>query len=306
MRMRAERADGGWRLNGTKTFISNGPVADVVVVFAVTDPAKGFHGGVTAFLVERGVPGFSAGQRFEKMGLRTSPVGELVFDDARAAGRRRAGHASAAAPRVFGTAMDWERALLVAAHVGTMERLLETAIAYARTRTQFGQTIGKFQAVAHKIADMKVQLEAARLLVYRTASRLTVSRTHRARRVDHQALRQRVARQGGARHGAAPRRLRLHGRVRGRARAARRDRRDDLFGHDRDAAQHHRALARAVGSAAGHRDATVPGNRRGRPRPPRRCARPRAGSARQPAVSRSRRPPARAARRASPTRAPAR
>ena len=81
MRLRAECTDGGWRLNGSKTFISNGPVADVIVVFAVTDPAKGFHGGVTAFLIERGLPGFSAGQQFAKMGLRTSPVGELVFEE---------------------------------------------------------------------------------------------------------------------------------------------------------------------------------------------------------------------------------
>jgi len=176
MRLRAERAGGGWRLNGNKTFISNGPVADVVVVFAVTDPDKGFHGGVTAFLVERGLAGFSAGQKFAKMGLRTSPVGELVFENAFVADDAVLGTVGGGAS-VFGTAMDWERSLLVAAHVGTIERLLETSIAYARTRSQFGQTIGKFQAVAHKIADMKVQLEAARLLVYRTASRLTTTRS---------------------------------------------------------------------------------------------------------------------------------
>jgi alkylation response protein AidB-like acyl-CoA dehydrogenase len=82
MKLRADRDGNGWRLNGTKTFISNGPVADVIVVFAITDAAKGFHGGVTAFLVERGLRGFSAGQKFAKMGLRTSPVGELVFEDA--------------------------------------------------------------------------------------------------------------------------------------------------------------------------------------------------------------------------------
>jgi len=176
MRLRAERAGGGWRLNGNKTFISNGPVADVVVVFAITDPDKGFHGGVTAFLVERGLAGFSAGQKFAKMGLRTSPVGELVFENAFVADHAVLGTVGGGAS-VFGTAMDWERSLLVAAHVGTIERLLETSIAYARTRSQFGQTIGKFQAVAHKIADMKVQLEAARLLVYRTASRLTTTRS---------------------------------------------------------------------------------------------------------------------------------
>ncbi|MCB1931355.1 MAG: acyl-CoA dehydrogenase family protein [Candidatus Accumulibacter sp.] len=176
MRLRAECTDGGWRLNGSKTFISNGPVADVIVVFAVTDPAKGFHGGVTAFLIERGLPGFSAGQQFAKMGLRTSPVGELVFEDAVVPDDAVLGSVGGGAS-VFGTAMDWERSLLVAAHVGTIERLLDTSISYARTRSQFGQTIGKFQAVSHKIADMKVHLEAARLLVYRTASRLTTTRS---------------------------------------------------------------------------------------------------------------------------------
>jgi alkylation response protein AidB-like acyl-CoA dehydrogenase len=176
MRLRAEKVSDGWRLSGSKTFISNGPVADVVVVFAVTDAAKGFHGGVTAFLVERGTAGFSSGQKFAKMGLRTSPVGELVFDNACVPEDAVLGAVGGGAG-VFGTAMDWERSLLVAAHVGTIERLLETLIAYARTRSQFGQAIGKFQAVAHKIADMKVQLEAARLLVYRTATRLTVTRS---------------------------------------------------------------------------------------------------------------------------------
>lgn len=175
MTTRAERVDGGWRLNGTKTFISNGPVADVVLVFAVTDAAKGFHGGVTAFVVEKGWPGFRPGQAFEKMGLRTSPVGELVFDDAQVPDDAILG-AVGGGSSVFTTAMEWERTLLVAAHVGTIERLLETSIAYARTRTQFGQAIGKYQAVSHRIADMKVQLEAARLLTYRAASRLGVSR----------------------------------------------------------------------------------------------------------------------------------
>ncbi len=171
MRTRAERDGEGWRINGSKTFISNGPVADVAVIFAVTDADKGFHGGVTAFLVERETPGFVAGQKFEKMGLRTSPVGELVFDDLFLPAEAVLGEVGGGAA-VFATAMDWERCLLVAGHVGTIERLLETSIAYARTRNQFGQAIGKFQAVAHKIADMKVQLEAARLLTYRAAWRL--------------------------------------------------------------------------------------------------------------------------------------
>lgn len=176
MRTRATREADGWRLNGTKTFISNGPVADVVVVFAVTDADKKFHGGVTAFLVERGTPGFTAGQKFAKMGLRTSPVGELVFDDVVLPDSAVLGTVGGGAS-VFQTAMEWERSLLVAAHIGTIERLLETSVKYARTRSQFGQAIGKFQGVAHKVADMKVQLEAARLLVYRTATRLGTSRS---------------------------------------------------------------------------------------------------------------------------------
>jgi alkylation response protein AidB-like acyl-CoA dehydrogenase len=176
MRTNARRDGNGWRLNGVKTFISNGPVADVVLVFALTDGAKGFHGGVTGFLVERGTAGFSTGQTFAKLGLRTSPVGELVFDDAWLPDEAVLGTVGGGSA-VFGTAMEWERVLLVAAHLGTMERLLETSIAHARSRSQFGQSIGKFQAVAHKIADMKVQLEAARLLVYRTATRLGHSRS---------------------------------------------------------------------------------------------------------------------------------
>lgn len=171
MRTRAVRDGAGWRIDGAKTFISNGPVADVAVVFAVTDAAKGFHGGVTAFFVEAGTPGFSAGQKFDKLGLRTSPVGELVFDAMFVPDDAVLGQVGGGAA-VFATAMDWERCLLVAGHVGTMERLLDTSVAYARTRQQFGQPIGKFQAVAHKIAEMKVQLEAARLLTYRAAWRL--------------------------------------------------------------------------------------------------------------------------------------
>jgi len=150
-------------------------VADVAVVFAVTDAAKGFYGGLTAFVIDRGIAGYSSGQRFEKMGLRTSAVGELVFDNAKVPDDAVLGNVGGGAV-VFATAMDWERALLVAAHLGTIERLLETSIRYARTRAQFGQSIGKFQGVAHKIADMKVQLEAGRLLTYRTASRLTTAR----------------------------------------------------------------------------------------------------------------------------------
>ena len=170
-------ADGdGFRINGTKIFISNGPVADLVIVFAVTDQQKGFHGGITGFLVEKGAPGFAVGQQFEKMGIRTSPISELVFDNVYVPSEAVLCGVGAGSA-VFTHSMDWERICLFASHIGTMERLLEKSIEHARTRTQFGQTIGKFQAVSHRIADMKVQLEAARLLIYRAASRLEQART---------------------------------------------------------------------------------------------------------------------------------
>jgi alkylation response protein AidB-like acyl-CoA dehydrogenase len=175
MRTRAVKDGDGWRITGTKTFISNGPEADVVIVFALTDPARGFHGGVTGFLVEKGTPGFTASRKIEKMGLRTSPFGALSFDevwvpDAAVVGQVGGGSA------IFIHAMDWERICLFAAHVGQMERLLERGVQYARTRQQFGKAIGKFQGVAHKLADFKVRLECARLLTYRAASKLEKTR----------------------------------------------------------------------------------------------------------------------------------
>jgi alkylation response protein AidB-like acyl-CoA dehydrogenase len=165
----------GFRISGRKTFSSNGPVADVALVFAVTDPEKGFHGGITAFLVENGQSGFRADQKFEKMGLRTCLISELVFEDVQVGQDAILGGIGAGAT-LFTHAMDWERVCLFASHVGTMERLLEKAIQYARTRIQFGQAIGKFQAISHRIADMKVHLEAARLLTYRAAWRLNQTR----------------------------------------------------------------------------------------------------------------------------------
>ena len=171
LRTRAEPDGAGYRINGTKTFISNGPVADLVIVFAMTDIKKGYHGGVSAFLVESSAPGFRVGAKFEKMGTRTSPFGELVFEDLYV-GPEAVLSGIGAGSMLFTNAMDWERICLFASHIGAMERLLEQSIAYARTRTQFGQAIGKFQAVSHPIVDMKVKLEAARLLTYRSAWRL--------------------------------------------------------------------------------------------------------------------------------------
>ena len=110
------------------------------------------------------------------MGLRTSPIGELVFDDVEVSEDTIIGGVGAGA-NLFTHSMDWERTCLFAAHVGTMERILETAIEYANTRQQFGKRIGTYQIIAHRLADLKIQLEAARLLVYRSAWRLSLGRS---------------------------------------------------------------------------------------------------------------------------------
>ena len=175
MRARAIRDGAGWRINGSKTFITNAGEADVIIVFAITDPAARFHGGVTAFIVERGTRGYAAGRKIEKMGLRTSPFGEVTLDDVFVADENVLGGVGGGAG-VFTHSMDWERICLFAAHVGQIERLMERSIEYARVRKVNGQPIGKHQAVAHKIADMKVRLEAARALTYRSASRLDATR----------------------------------------------------------------------------------------------------------------------------------
>lgn len=175
MATHAERDGDGFRIRGTKMFCSNGPIADLAVVYAVTDKSKRYHGGITSFLIPTGTPGFRVGQVFEKMGLRTSPISELVLDDVLVRDDHIIGKLGSGGP-IFAESMDWERALLGACHLGTMQRLLEGSIRYSRTRKQFGQLICKNQAVSHKIADMKVRLEAARWLIFRAASSLEVSR----------------------------------------------------------------------------------------------------------------------------------
>jgi alkylation response protein AidB-like acyl-CoA dehydrogenase len=161
----ATKVDHGWVLRGTKTFITNAPIADVFVVFASTDRSMGFA-GLSAFVVERQTDGVSVGSRFGKMGLRTSPMSEVVLSDCFVPDDALLG-ASGAGMAIFNSSMDWERSCILASSVGTMRRHLERSIAYARQRTQFGQRIGRFQAVSHKIVEMKVRLETSRLLLYR-------------------------------------------------------------------------------------------------------------------------------------------
>lgn len=167
LRTRAVRTDGGYILNGTKMFVTNAPVADLHLVFATVDPAKGMW-GITGFIVESGTPGFTVSRHIEKMGLRTSPMAELVFQDCFIPEENRLGPEGIGA-KIFNTSMEWERACILGSHVGAMERQLEESIQYARERTQFDQPISKFQSVANRIVDMKVRLETARLLLYKVA-----------------------------------------------------------------------------------------------------------------------------------------
>ncbi len=167
MRTRAERCEGGYRLNGTKTFVTNAPVAGLVLVFAMTAPEKGSW-GVSAFLLDKNTPGFTVGKNIQKMGLRTAPMGEVILDECFVTTNQRLGNEGAGA-HIFNSSMEWERACILGAQIGAMDRQLEECVAYARTRVQFKQPIGKFQSVSNRLADMKVRLETARLLLYKVA-----------------------------------------------------------------------------------------------------------------------------------------
>jgi len=167
MRTRAERRGDDYLLNGTKLYITNAPVADVVLVFAV-DPGRPRPGNISAFLVDKGTPGFAVSRSMEKMGLRTSPMGEVVLADCLVPAGQRLGP-EGAGMAIFNSSMGWERSCILASALGAMQRQLEACVGYARQRKQFGQAIGKFQAVSGKVADMYLRLEAARLLVYRAA-----------------------------------------------------------------------------------------------------------------------------------------
>jgi L-prolyl-PCP dehydrogenase len=165
----APRGD-GWVLNGSKTFVTNAPEADLFVVFATTDARLGFA-GLCAFLLERDTPGLTVGPALAKMGLRSSPMGELFLEECAVPAESMIG-AAGAGMAVFNDAMLWERGMILAASVGTMRRQLEQCLGYAGERRQFGKPIGDFQAVSHRLVDMRLALETSRLMLYRFARML--------------------------------------------------------------------------------------------------------------------------------------
>jgi hypothetical protein len=156
-----------WILNGTKMFITNGPIADVCVCYAVTDKEKK-HMGISAFIVDKGFKGFSVSKTLKKMGVKTSTTAELVFEDCEVPEENLLGTLNNGFPMTLQT-LEWDRSALLAPFVGGMEFVLKQSSQYAKQRVQFGKPISEFQAIQKKLADIKCFVEAARLLVYRVA-----------------------------------------------------------------------------------------------------------------------------------------
>ncbi|TLP50902.1 acyl-CoA dehydrogenase family protein [Microbispora triticiradicis] len=166
MTMRAERAGDHYVLNGTKTFISNAPVADVFVVLARTALEGPRQQALSAFVVPAHLPGVRVGREWNKAGLHTTPMGEVVFTDCRVPARNLLG-GEGDGYAVFTSTIEWERAFMFASQVGVMERILDDCVRYATTRRQFGRTLGGFDSISGKIADMKVRIDLARLLLHK-------------------------------------------------------------------------------------------------------------------------------------------
>ena len=165
MRTTARLEGDHYVLNGAKTFVTNAPVADLFVAYATVNPSLGLL-GVTGFIIDRSTPGLTISPHIDKMGLRTSPMAEVLFDDCRVPVAGRLGREGRGAA-VFECSMEWERGCILASCLGVMRRQLEHCTAHARSRKQFGKAIGKFQAVANRLVDMRVRLETSRPLVYR-------------------------------------------------------------------------------------------------------------------------------------------
>ncbi len=167
MQLRAEKQGDGYVLNGTKMWITNGPDADVLVVYAKTDPDAGSR-GITAFLIERGFPGFSASPKLDKLGMRGSNTSELVFEDCEVPQENILGALNHGVG-VLMSGLDFERVVLSGGPVGIMQSCLDVAVPYVHQRRQFGQAIGEFQLIQGKLADMYTALSASRSYIYAVA-----------------------------------------------------------------------------------------------------------------------------------------
>jgi len=177
MRLRADKKGDRYVLNGTKFWITNASEADVLVVYAKTDPAAGSK-GITAFLIEKEYKGFRVAQKLDKLGMRGSPTGELVFEDCEVPAENVLTEEGKGV-RVLMSGLDYERAVLAAGPLGIMQACLDVVVPYVHERTQFGQPIGEFQLMQGKLADMYVQLSAARAYVYAVGQACDAGRVSR-------------------------------------------------------------------------------------------------------------------------------
>jgi isovaleryl-CoA dehydrogenase len=177
MQLRAEKRGDKYVLNGTKMWITNGPDADTLVVYAKTDPEAGSR-GITAFLIEKGMPGFSCAQKLDKLGMRGSNTGELVFQDCEVPESHILGRIGGGV-NVLMSGLDYERAVLAAGPLGIMQACMDIVLPYIHERKQFGQSIGEFQLMQGKIADMYTVMNAAKAYVYTVAKACDRGRTTR-------------------------------------------------------------------------------------------------------------------------------
>ena len=177
MKMRAEKRGNGYRLNGTKFWITNGAYADVVVVYAKTEPDAGAK-GISTFIIEKGTQGFSVGQKIDKLGMRGSPTNELVFDDCFVPADALMGPENGGV-KVLMSGLDYERTVLAGIQLGIMQACLDVVIPYVRERKQFGVPVGSFELMQAKVADMYVALNSARAYVYQVAKACDAGQTTR-------------------------------------------------------------------------------------------------------------------------------
>jgi isovaleryl-CoA dehydrogenase len=181
MKLRAEDKGGYYLLNGSKMWITNGPDADVMVVYAKTEPELGAR-GVTAFIIEKGMKGFSTAQKLDKLGMRGSHTGEMVFQDVEVPADHVLGAVGGGA-RVLMSGLDYERAVLAAGPIGIMQAVMDQVVPYVHERKQFGQSIGEFQLIQGKLADMYTVLQAARAFCYTIGKNLDKLGSEHVRRV---------------------------------------------------------------------------------------------------------------------------
>jgi isovaleryl-CoA dehydrogenase len=175
MKLKAERVQGGYVLNGTKFWITNAAYADTLVVYAKTGEGSR---GITTFLIEKGMKGFSIGQKLDKMGMRGSPTAELIFDDCEVSDAQVMGPVNGGVG-VLMSGLDYERTVLAGIQLGIMQACLDVVLPYVRERKQFGQAIGSFQLMQAKVADMYVALNSARAYVYQVARACDAGKTTR-------------------------------------------------------------------------------------------------------------------------------